>query len=166
MDGHEFKVLRADRRRIDQLRVTSPAPVPPRAGDTRARLNDGSSATACGSPRSRARRRRWHSRPADCFPLALLGPAFLFLLWDDAVPRQAARLGFAWGAGLFLAGTWWIYTAIHDFGGAPAWMAALLLLVPVAVMGATTRCSAGSRRASIAGRGCCTACCCCPRAGR
>jgi len=36
MEGHEFKVLRADRRRIDQLRVTTPAPVPPRAGDTRA----------------------------------------------------------------------------------------------------------------------------------
>ena len=36
MDGHEFKVLRADRRRIDQLRVTTPAPVPPRAGETRA----------------------------------------------------------------------------------------------------------------------------------
>ena len=65
----------------------------------------------------------------------MLGPAFLFLLWDDAVPRQAAKLGFAWGAGLFLAGTWWIYTAVHDFGGAPAWMAALMLLVPVAVMG-------------------------------
>ena len=36
MEGHEFKVLRADRRRIDQLRVTSPAPVTARAGDTRA----------------------------------------------------------------------------------------------------------------------------------
>ncbi len=35
MEGHEFKVLRADRRRIDQLRVTSPAPVPARAGDAR-----------------------------------------------------------------------------------------------------------------------------------
>lgn len=73
--------------------------------------------------------------PHEIFPLALLGPAFLFLLWDDAVPRQAAKLGFAWGAGLFLAGTWWIYTAVHDFGGTPAWMAALILLVPVAVMG-------------------------------
>jgi apolipoprotein N-acyltransferase len=74
--------------------------------------------------------------PWGIFVLAVLGPAFLFLLWDDATPRQAAGLGFAWGAGLFLAGTWWIYTAIHDFGGAPAWLAALLLLVPVAVMGA------------------------------
>jgi magnesium and cobalt transporter len=35
MDGHEFKVLRADRRRIDQLRVTTPAPLPPRAGEAR-----------------------------------------------------------------------------------------------------------------------------------
>ena len=68
--------------------------------------------------------------------LAVLGPAILFLLWEGAKPRTAARTGFAWGAGLFLAGTWWIYTAIHDFGGAPAWLAALLLLVPVAVMGA------------------------------
>jgi len=35
MDGYEFKVLRADRRRVDQLRVTSPAPVPPRSGEAR-----------------------------------------------------------------------------------------------------------------------------------
>jgi magnesium and cobalt transporter len=35
MDNHEFKVLRADRRRIDQLRVTAPAPVPARASDAR-----------------------------------------------------------------------------------------------------------------------------------
>jgi apolipoprotein N-acyltransferase len=73
--------------------------------------------------------------PWGIFALAVLGPAFLFLLWDDATPRRAAGLGFAWGTGLFLTGTWWIYTAIHDFGGAPAWLAALLLIVPVAVMG-------------------------------
>ena len=73
--------------------------------------------------------------PWEIFPLALVSPAFLFLLWDDAVPRQAAKLGFAWGAGLSFAGTWWIYTAIHDFGGAPVWLSAFILLVPVAVMG-------------------------------
>jgi len=28
MEGHEFKVLRADRRRIDMLRVTAPGPLP------------------------------------------------------------------------------------------------------------------------------------------
>ncbi len=74
--------------------------------------------------------------PWGLVPLVILGPALLFLLWENASPRQAAMLGFVWGSALFLAGTWWIYTAIHDFGGAPAWLAALLLLVPIAVMGA------------------------------
>lgn len=36
MDGLEFKVQRADRRRIDQLRVTTPEPVPVRPGEPRA----------------------------------------------------------------------------------------------------------------------------------
>ena len=35
MDGLEFKVLRADRRRIDQLRVTTPGPLPAETGDGR-----------------------------------------------------------------------------------------------------------------------------------
>ncbi len=35
MGGLEFKVLRADRRRIDQLRVTTPEPVPVRPGEPR-----------------------------------------------------------------------------------------------------------------------------------
>ena len=34
MDGIEFKVLRADRRRIDQLRVTTPGPLPVYPGDS------------------------------------------------------------------------------------------------------------------------------------
>jgi len=33
MDGIEFKVQRADRRRIDQLRVTTPEPLPPGPGE-------------------------------------------------------------------------------------------------------------------------------------
>ena len=35
MDGVEFKVQRADRRRIDQLRITTPGPLPPGAGEAR-----------------------------------------------------------------------------------------------------------------------------------
>jgi hemolysin (HlyC) family protein len=35
MDGLEFKVLRADRRRIDQLRVTTTEPLPARPGEAR-----------------------------------------------------------------------------------------------------------------------------------
>ena len=74
--------------------------------------------------------------PFGWFVLAFLSPAFLFLLWEGAAPRAAARTGFAWGVGLFVAGTWWIYTAIHDYGQAPAWLATLLLAALVAIMGA------------------------------
>ncbi|MGQ0430498.1 MAG: apolipoprotein N-acyltransferase [Gammaproteobacteria bacterium] len=74
--------------------------------------------------------------PWRLWPLAILAPAFLFWHWQDARPREAARSGFAFGAALFAAGTWWIYTAVHDFGQAPAWLAVLLLAALVAIKGA------------------------------
>ncbi len=73
--------------------------------------------------------------PFDLFPLAVLCPAALFLLWEDVAARRAARLGFWFGAGTFLAGTYWLYTSIHVFGKAPLWVALLLMLGLVAVMG-------------------------------
>lgn len=72
--------------------------------------------------------------PIGWYPLAVLSPALLFLLWEEASPRRAAGIGFAWGAGLFLAGTWWIFIAVHDYGKAPAWLAAFLMLALVAIM--------------------------------
>lgn len=74
--------------------------------------------------------------PYGLFFLGLLGPAVLFLLWDYASPRDAARTGFWFGAALFGAGTWWIYTAVHDFGEAPAWLAVFLLAALLAIKGA------------------------------
>ena len=74
--------------------------------------------------------------PFGLFAFAILGPALLFLLWEDATPREAARSGFLFGAALFGAGTWWIYTAIHDFGQAPFWLAALLMTGLLAIKGA------------------------------
>ena len=68
--------------------------------------------------------------------LGILGPAVLFLLWEYASPRDAARTGFWFGAALFGAGAWWIYTAIHDFGEAPAWLALFLLAALLAIKGA------------------------------
>jgi apolipoprotein N-acyltransferase len=52
-----------------------------------------------------------------------------------ARPRDAARLLFWFGTGLFLFGTYWLYTSIHVFGQAPLWIALLLMLGLVAVMG-------------------------------
>ncbi len=73
--------------------------------------------------------------PFGIFALACAGPALLFLLWTDATPRAAAGSGFFFGTALFGAGTWWLYTAIHDFGQAPLWLAVLLVLAVLAIMG-------------------------------
>lgn len=74
--------------------------------------------------------------PWGFWPLAMAAAAVLFHDWRDAGPRDAARSGFAFGAALFAAGTWWIFTAVHDFGQAPAWLAVFLLAALVAIKGA------------------------------
>ena len=74
--------------------------------------------------------------PYDWHFMAWLGPAILFLLWEFEPPREAASTGFWFGAALFGAGTWWIYTAIHDFGQAPAWLALFLVAALLAIKGA------------------------------
>lgn len=74
--------------------------------------------------------------PFGLFLLAVFCPAALFVLWDGATPRRAAWLGFCFGSGTFLAGTYWLYTSIHVFGEAPVWVAFLLMLGLVAIMGA------------------------------
>ncbi len=74
--------------------------------------------------------------PAGLWPLAILMPAALFLLWDDATPRRAAVLGFWFNAGTFAAGTYWLYIAIAQIGGAPLYLTAFLMIGLVAIMGA------------------------------
>jgi apolipoprotein N-acyltransferase len=62
----------------------------------------------------------------------------LFLLWQGAAPRAAAWRGFLFTGGTFLAGTYWLYHSIHLVGGAPVWIAAVLMLGLVAIMGSYT----------------------------
>ncbi|KPK61489.1 MAG: hypothetical protein AMJ59_00195 [Gammaproteobacteria bacterium SG8_31] len=64
-------------------------------------------------------------------PLSLV---VLWTLWQDRDPWIAARFGFAWGAGAFLTGTYWLYISIHIFGQAPVFLAVLLMLGLVGVM--------------------------------
>ena len=69
--------------------------------------------------------------------LALAMPALLFLLWSKAAtPREGAWLGFAFGVGLYAAGTWWLYISIRGFGQAPVWVALLVMSSLVLVMAA------------------------------
>jgi apolipoprotein N-acyltransferase len=76
--------------------------------------------------------------PAGVAPLAVLCPAFLFLVWEGAAPRAAAWRGFLFTAGTFLAGTYWLYNSIHLVGQAPLWIALFLMLGLVAIMGSYT----------------------------
>jgi apolipoprotein N-acyltransferase len=76
--------------------------------------------------------------PASLAPLAVLCPAFLFLLWEGATPRSAAWRGFLFTGGTFLAGTYWLYHSIHLVGQAPVWIAAFLMVGLVAIMGGYT----------------------------
>lgn len=72
--------------------------------------------------------------PFDVWPLAVLCPLLMMQQWRAAAPRQAAWSGFAYGVGLFAAGTWWLYISIHDMNDSPAWLALLLVGALVLVM--------------------------------
>lgn len=58
----------------------------------------------------------------------------LLFAFARSAPRQAFQLGFSFGAGLFLAGTYWLYVSVHVFGQAPLALAILLMLGLVAIM--------------------------------
>jgi apolipoprotein N-acyltransferase len=72
--------------------------------------------------------------PRALAPLGILCLTALWWLTRSARPGRAARLGFAFGFGLFFAGTYWVYISIHLVGGAPAALALLLMLGLVAIM--------------------------------
>lgn len=73
--------------------------------------------------------------PFEWWPLAILGLAYLFAAWQHAPPRRAAKFGFLFTAGIFLAGTYWLYNTIHEIGHAPAWIAIFLMFGMVAIIG-------------------------------
>ncbi|HTE14201.1 MAG TPA: apolipoprotein N-acyltransferase [Burkholderiales bacterium] len=62
--------------------------------------------------------------------LPLITLALLFWQWSKAgTPRQAFRIGWAFGLGFFLAGVSWIYVSLHTFGAMPMPLAALATLL-------------------------------------
>jgi apolipoprotein N-acyltransferase len=59
---------------------------------------------------------RWWVLPFACIAA---------LAWrvSAASARRAASLGWAFGTGWLLAGTWWLFISLHRYGELPAWMA-------------------------------------------
>ncbi|MEO1593659.1 MAG: apolipoprotein N-acyltransferase [Pseudomonadota bacterium] len=56
------------------------------------------------------------------------------LTWIDLAPRRAYSVGFGFGAGAFLAGTYWLYHSIVIIGKVPLPLALVLMLGLVAIM--------------------------------
>jgi apolipoprotein N-acyltransferase len=73
--------------------------------------------------------------PFGIYPLSIVFVIPLLYAFRHCEPSVAARLGFAWGAGLFLAGTYWLYVSIHVFGEAPLVLAIFLMIALVIIMG-------------------------------
>ncbi|MCX8086333.1 MAG: apolipoprotein N-acyltransferase [Rhodocyclaceae bacterium] len=64
--------------------------------------------------------------PFEVFALPIFTLALLFRLWQRAAtPGIAARLGFTWGLGFFLAGVSWVYVSLHEVGGMAAPLAVI-----------------------------------------
>lgn len=72
--------------------------------------------------------------PFGLYPLAPVLVLPLLFAFVRSEPRQASQLGFSFGAGLFLAGTYWIYVSVHVYGQAPLLLAILLMLGLVVIM--------------------------------
>ncbi len=65
--------------------------------------------------------------PLNLWLLALLSPAVLMALWQQATPRHAAALGFCFNLGTFATGTYWLYISIHEMGDQPLWIALIVM---------------------------------------
>lgn len=72
--------------------------------------------------------------PFDQFWLAPLALLALLALAAGCSPRQALATGYAFGVGCFSAGVYWVYISMHNFGGAPAPLAAVMTVALVACL--------------------------------
>jgi apolipoprotein N-acyltransferase len=72
----------------------------------------------------------FHLTDSWAIAIKLLCLAAAFIALRSAGSKRAALLtGWAWGAGATLTGMGWLYVAMHDVGGMPAWMAGIALVL-------------------------------------
>lgn len=67
--------------------------------------------------------------PLNWWPLALVSIGAFWWLLTDKTPKQAFRLGWGYGFGVFIAGVSWVYVSINTFGNAAPWLAVTLTIV-------------------------------------
>lgn len=74
--------------------------------------------------------------PFGWFWLAPVCYAVLFHAWRGVRPARGFCLGWLFGFASFLGGVYWIYISVHEFSGAPASLALLLIFGLVTIMAA------------------------------
>lgn len=67
--------------------------------------------------------------PLGWWPLQVVAVALLAAGVLDASPRQAAGRGFCFGVAWLVTGLWWLYISMHDYGGMPAPLAAMAVVL-------------------------------------
>ena len=73
--------------------------------------------------------------PFGFWPFALLSLALGFGMIEVApTPARAARVAWAYGLGYFAANTHWIFIALYDYGGMPALLAVMAVLLLAAFL--------------------------------
>ena len=72
--------------------------------------------------------------PYDFWPLAILSPLLLLLLFQNQSRKQAGWLGFCWGLGQFGTGISWVHVSIDSFGGMPEIATIILMSLLVAYL--------------------------------
>ncbi len=66
--------------------------------------------------------------PFDYAWLVLPTLSVLLLCWYNSSPRDAFWSGLAFGMGLYLLGTSWVYNSLAVYGGMPLWMGSIAVL--------------------------------------
>lgn len=74
--------------------------------------------------------------PFDFWPIAILSPLTLLMLWNRASPLKACFLGGSFGLGLFGVGISWVFVSIHRYGNTIIPVAIFITFLLVAICAA------------------------------
>lgn len=93
--------------------------------------------------------------PVEAWWLQILAVAALAWAVRPARPGRAALLGWCFSLGWLVSGLWWLYISMHDFGGMPAPLAGLAVVLLCAALslysaGAMALCAALRRSGPVA----------------
>jgi apolipoprotein N-acyltransferase len=72
--------------------------------------------------------------PFKVFPLAILSPALLLMLWLKAAPKRAFWYGWLFGLGFFGTGVYWIFISIHTYGNTSVFLASFITGLLIAIL--------------------------------